>query len=379
MTPVNIATVILAKAGEYLVAPIGNQLSYFHGYNTNIENFQKQLEKLCDSRTRIRQSVNAATRNGEQIKAGVQKWLRNADLVIAEAEEFNFEVQLNRRCFNGWCPDWMSRYKLSKEAINKTATIAELHGNGQIEHVSLPAPPPGIAFISGKDFVTVESIESTMDQIVEALQDSECDIVGVYGMGGIGKTTLVKEAGKRVKDLGLFDEVVLAVVSQTPNLRKIQGQIADMLGMKFSEESEIGRAGRLYGRLKNEERVLIILDDVWASINLVDVGIPRGDDHKGCKILLTTRRESVCLVMGIRMKKFQVSHLSIEESWDLFRKSAGTIVDSSTLNGVAMEVSRECGGLPLALVTVGRALRDKGLEEWKTALQQLKKSKPSID
>lgn len=379
MTPVNIATVILAKAGEYLVAPIGNQLRYFHGYNTNIENFQKQLEKLCDSRTRIQQSVNAATRNGEQIKAGVQKWLRNADLVIAEAEEFDFEVQLNRRCFSGWCPDWMSRYKLSKEAINKTATIAELHGNGQIEHVSLPAPPPGIAFISGKDFVTVESIESTMDQIVEALQDSECDIVGVYGMGGIGKTTLVKEVGKRVKDLGLFDEVVLAVVSQTPNLRKIQGQIADMLGMKFSEESEIGRAGRLYGRLKNEERVLIILDDVWASINLVDVGIPRGDDHKGCKILLTTRRESVCSVMGIRMKKFQVSHLSIEESWDLFRQSAGTIVDSSTLNGVAMEVSRECGGLPLALVTVGRALRDKGLEEWKTALQQLKKSKPLID
>ncbi|KAL7217026.1 hypothetical protein ACSBR1_028860 [Camellia fascicularis] len=379
MTPVNIATVILAKAGEYLVAPIGNQLRYFHGYNINIENFQKQLEKLCDSRTRIQQSVNAATRNGEQIKAGVQKWLRNADLVIAEAEEFDFEVQLNRRCFNGWCPDWMSRYKLSKEAINKTATIAELHGNGQIEHVSLPAPPPGIAFISGKDFVTVESIESTMDQIVEALQDSECDIVGVYGMGGIGKTTLVKEVGKRVKDLGLFDEVVLAVVSQTPNLRKIQGQIADMLGMKFSEESEIGRAGRLYGRLKNEERVLIILDDVWASINLVDVGIPRGDDHKGCKILLTTRRESVCSVMGIRMKKFQVSHLSIEESWDLFRKSTGTIVDSSTLNGVAMEVSRECGGLPLALVTVGRALRDKGLEEWKTALQQLKKSKPLMD
>ncbi|KAI8009711.1 hypothetical protein LOK49_LG06G02952 [Camellia lanceoleosa] len=91
-----------------------------------------ELEKLCDSRTRIQQSVNAATRNEEQIKADVQKWLRNADLVIAEAEEFDFEVQLNRRCFSGWCPDWMSRgWWMRKNFVLFTIHLALLsHGIG---------------------------------------------------------------------------------------------------------------------------------------------------------------------------------------------------------------------------------------------------------
>jgi disease resistance protein RPS2 len=46
----------------------------------------------------------------------------------------------------------------------------------------------------------------------------------------------------------------------------------------------------------------------------------------------------------------------------------------STLNTVAREVARECHGLPIALVTVGRALRGKSAVQWKVASIQLKES-----
>ncbi|KAI8006686.1 Disease resistance protein [Camellia lanceoleosa] len=351
---------LLMKAGEYLVEPVGQQLRYLFCYNKNVENFHKEVEKLGDTRDSMQQCVEAAKRNGEEIRINIQKWLTNMDGVLAEVEGLGHELNSKKRCFNGLCPDWSSRYKFSKEAIKKTAIVTELQGNVKFGNVSVPVPPPSTEFILSNDLVTFQSTESTIDQIMEALQDDRCDIVGVYGMGGIGKTTLVKEV----------------------DLRKIQGQLADLLGLKFSEETEIGRAGRLYERLKKEKGVLIILDDIWSSINLAEVGIPRGKEHKGCKIILTTRQGHVCnTAMGDHMEKVPVRLLSTEESRDLFRKYVGGAVNNApTLNCVAMEVARECQGLPLALVTIARALRDRDIEEWRTALQQLKKSKSvSID
>ncbi|KAL7186534.1 hypothetical protein ACSBR2_028299 [Camellia fascicularis] len=373
---------LLMKAGEYLVEPVGQQLRYLFCYNKNVENFHKEVEKLGNMRDSMQQCVEAAKRNGEEIRIDIQKWLTNVDGVLAEVEGLGHELNSKKRRFNGLCPDWSSRYKFSKEAIKKTAIVTELQGNVKFGNVSVPVPPPSTEFILSNDLVTFQSTESTIDQIMEALQDDRCDIVGVYGMGGIGKTTLVKEVGKRAKELNLFDKVLMAIVSQTPDLRKIQGQLADLLGLKFSEETEIGRAGRLYERLKKEKGVLIILDDIWSSINLAGVGIPRGKEHKGCKIILTTRQGHVCnTAMGDHMEKVPVRLLSTEESWDLFRKYVGGAVNNApTLNCVAMEVARECQGLPLALVTVARALRDRYIEEWRAALQQLKKSKSvSID
>ncbi|GFZ04936.1 hypothetical protein Acr_17g0005080 [Actinidia rufa] len=279
----------------------------------------------------------------------------------------------DKRCFGGWSADWTSRYKLGKEAALKTANIMELQGDAQFVNISVRVPPPSIVFKN--DLVTFESSESTIDEIMEALHDDKCDIIVVYGMGGLGKTTLVKEVGKRAKELKLFDQVVMAVVSQTPDLRKIQGQLGDMLGVQFREETESGRADRLFARLKYEKRTLVILDDIWKSIKLADIGIPQGEEHKGSKIILTTRGANACNAMGVNMKKIPVRFLSSEESWDLFRKYVGPVIDTSALNDVAMEVAKECQGLPLALVTVGRALRDRSLEGWKAALQRLKRSK----
>ena len=52
------------------------------------------------------------------------------------------------------------------------------------------------------------------------------------------------------------------------------------LGLKFEEESEWGRTARLNERIK-KEKILIILDYIWAQLYLEEVGIPFGYDHKG--------------------------------------------------------------------------------------------------
>ena len=68
-----------------------------------------------------------------------------------------------------------------------------------------------------------------------------------------------------------------------------------MLGMKFEEESEHRRATRLHQRMKDEKTILVILDDLWAKLDLDKIGIPsQADQHKGCKLLLTSRNRDCC-------------------------------------------------------------------------------------
>jgi Leucine-rich repeat (LRR) protein len=77
--------------------------------------------------------------------------------------------------------------------------------------------------------------------------------------------------------------------------------------------------------------------------------------------------------MACQQKVF-LSLLSENEAWALFKINADLHDEDSDLNRVAKEVARECQGLPIALVAVGKALKDKSVVEWEVASEELKKS-----
>ncbi|KAL2337479.1 hypothetical protein Fmac_011925 [Flemingia macrophylla] len=199
-------------------------------------------------------------------------------------------------------------------------------------------------------------------------------MIGLYGIGGSGKTTLAKEVGKKVEELKLFEKVVMTSVSQTLNVRSIQAQMADKLGVHFQEESDEGRAQRLSQRLKNVA-TLIILDDVWQKLNFEEIGIPI-HGNKGCRVLLTTRNKEVCTLMQCQ-SIIGLDLLTSGEAWSLFKIHA-KINDESpyALKVVARKIVDECKGLPIAIVTVGSSLWDKSFDEWELALSKLEDSKP---
>lgn len=73
-------------------------------------------------------------------------------------------------------------------------------------------------------------------------------------------------------------------------MKRIRGEIADQLGLSFSEGSECEIAMVLCDRLRKEKKILVILDNIWTSLDLERVGMPLGDE---CKVLLTSIRLSV--------------------------------------------------------------------------------------
>ncbi|XP_028086512.1 disease resistance protein At4g27190-like [Camellia sinensis] len=71
--------------------------------------------------------------------------------------------------------------------------------------------------------------------------------------------------------------------------------------------------------------------------------------------------------------------LSEKEAWALFKKTVGNSVYSPELHDIASLVCKECGGLPIIILTVGAALKYKQKHVWKSALDQLKKNIAGIN
>ncbi|XP_039058516.1 probable disease resistance protein At4g27220 [Hibiscus syriacus] len=374
---VNSATSTVA---EYTFGVIKRGIGYIIYVDSNVQDLKEQVGNLEDARGRVQHSVDRAIRNAEKIEADVLKWLSNVDKKLTE----NFEEKLKKdeekakkKCFFALCPNVKSRYQVSKKAVDEKHAISELLEQGKFDKVSYSPPIEGVVT---KGYKAFESRTTTLKGIMEALKESSVRIVGIYGMAGVGKTTLAKEVSARVKEEHLFDEVAMSFVTDNPDIRKIQGEIADMLGLLYEKETVSGRAMELRERLKTDKRILIVLDDLWQKLDLEEVGISledeaaKGSSIAGCKILLTSRSLDVLRLMHAE-KSFEVEILSKEESMILFVKTVGNI--SGGYERRANELVEKCEGLPVAILAIANTLKEKDLASWDDALLQLRRSNPS--
>ncbi|MED6217320.1 hypothetical protein PIB30_016509 [Stylosanthes scabra] len=208
---------------------------------------------------------------------------------------------------------------------------------------------------------------------MNALRDPEVSMVGVYGLGGVDKTTLVEQVAQIAKKEKTFDTVVMATISKTPDIKTIQEEIADKLGLHHFEEVTVaGRAPRLCQRIKMEKTILLVLDDIWEALDLKKVGIPSEGEHSGCKILMTSRNLDLLRSMRVT-KHFWLKVLNDEESLSLFKSMAGNLDKEPDKHQIALQLAKKCAGLPILIVTTARSLIDQDIHAWKDALSQLVK------
>ncbi|GKV34668.1 hypothetical protein SLEP1_g43025 [Rubroshorea leprosula] len=210
-------------------------------------------------------------------------------------------------------------------------------------------------------------------------------MLGVWGMGGVGKTTIMKHVHNELLKEGKFKKIIWVTVSQNFDIPILQEQIACSLKGKLEKlQNATSRAGVLSKMLEEQKPHLLILDDVWSSFRLEDVGIPKPNVTNGCKLVLTTRLQDVACSMDCRI--IQVKNLLKEEALKLFLNEVGDTVLSDHGGGIKRdlestlkEIVDECDGLPLALITVAGSL--KGISDsqlWSLALNQLRKYKRNV-
>ncbi|TYH74831.1 hypothetical protein ES332_D05G430500v1 [Gossypium tomentosum] len=361
------AEIVADQAREY-ASPY---LSSIFSYEKIVEDFTSKREELEGKKKRVDTRVDEAKKQNELIHTDVDNWLTSAEKELKETQNLKDEIDGVKR--SKWCRKLSWRCSLTKKLAEKIPIISKLLETSNFPQVGYRRPLQGIEFITSTDFMDSESSKSAFNQIMEAINAKGVNMIGLHGMPGVGKTTLAKEVGKHAREQKLFDKVVMFTMSQNPVINKIQDKVADIFGLKFDASSQEGRAEELFRSMQRVEKILVIVDDLWEEFKLEDIGIPFGDDHKGCKILLTTRQQQVCSKMKCQ-KEIQLGILSKDEAWVLFRDKAGLEDDCSTLNDVAKEVAAECKGLPLAIVVVAKALKGESLNGWRDANQRFKDS-----
>ncbi|TXG66092.1 hypothetical protein EZV62_007367 [Acer yangbiense] len=371
---VEIAISVAAKLAEFLVAPIVLPFSYIWNYKTNFQNLETEVGKLKVKQDEVQHLVDDARRNGEEIEQHVIDWL---DTVKKKVDEVSSEIiqekgeQVNMKCFKGFCPNPKKRYQHSRKALHKAKSVVGLQKEGNFEKVSYRTIPKETWIPSYKGYEAFESRMSTLENILNTLSNPDINMFSIYGVGGIGKTTLARAIAKHAEDNKLFDVIAFAEVSAVPDIRKIQGEIADMFGLTFREESVPGRASKLHKCLmEQKKKILLVLDNIWATLELDKVGIPFRND---CKVLLTARDLNALTLTGSQLN-FSMDVLNDQEAWNLFSTTAGDCIEQKRdFQVLAKEVAKACGGLPIAIVTIAKALRNKNKFEWRNALQELKR------
>ncbi|KAI9162004.1 hypothetical protein LWI28_022764 [Acer negundo] len=130
-------------------------------------------------------------------------------------------------------------------------------------------------------------------------------------------------------------------------------------------------------KILSKKKFVLLLDDIWDRVDLTKIGVPLATPKNiASKVVFTTRFIDICCLMESN-SKFKVECLTDEEAWKLFQNKVGedTLNSHSDILELAKSVAQECGGLPLALITIGRAMAYKKTpEEWNYAIQVLKRS-----
>lgn len=237
------------------------------------------------------------------------------------------------------------------------------------------------------DEAKLVGIEEPKKEIINLLVDDnrECKIICVVGMGGLGKTTLVRSIYNDAEVKKKFPRRAWITISQSFNEVELLEQLIVQLFDGSEEECSKVRDDK-YKQIRLKEiirlflegkRYLIALDDVWEKDgwDFFKLAFPN-NEHRS-RLMLTTRNTTVatsaCIDMGHRGKVHHLKSLSLEDSRTLFcRKIFPDKVCPDNFKDVAEELLKRCEGLPLAVETIsGMLAKDVRIERWEMVNRSL--------
>ncbi|KAK2986986.1 hypothetical protein RJ640_024884 [Escallonia rubra] len=281
---------------------------------------------------------------------------------------------------------WMERMKGWREALTQAADLGGMVLENQADghegkfiqkivqvldgklsrtHLSIPK------YLVGIDY-QVKSISSWLRN-----GPSDVGIMSLWGIGGIGKTTIAKRAFNL--NLGSFDAgSFLSDIAQTfresHGVLRLQKQLlSEILVGKKRKIRSVDEGIWTIRKAMSSKRVLLVLDDVEEDDQVNKILGMQNWFCKGSKIIITTRNQQFIKSHGAdKIHMVEVDKLLETESLKLFCWHAFGEEDTpeNCMDLVNTAVAY-CGRLPLALCLLGRLLFNKKVDYWKSILEQL--------
>jgi len=362
----NAMAVVTGAAGQFVADMIKGPVDAFMGQIDALINMEPNNQLMRDNRDRLKnlsQDISNNFRDNENTAPSpiIQSYLGKMHILMQKAEGIS----------NAKIPSLIPELAAEMEKLlNDLSIDLSISANARAtmspkEADVLLQPGPEFGFV-GKE---IETAETQLKTWISA-EPSEVRLIGVYGMPGVGKTSLLQRVYNFYKVSNVFDVVIWLTVSRDYGIRDLQGRIAKELKLDLSGISDLDtdKPKMMLSASLIKRKFLLIFDDIWAALDLQKLGVAFGTT-KGSKVVFSTRSTDLTLMNS--EKSIKVDPLSREEGWELFERVAfksGHVPEE--LKKCARKIADECECLPLAITVVATVMRGKGraVEDWNTCL-----------
>ncbi|GMY05661.1 disease resistance protein SUMM2 [Fagus crenata] len=355
-----------------------NQAKYICGLEENLELLTNRMNDLNNLSQEVRRRVAREEMQQMRRTERVNGWLQRVEGLERQVEVIlqNDTEELQKKCLLNCFPrNCNCSYRLGKAVSKKIIAVSDAINKADFDVVAYQLPRAPVDEMPMEN-ITV-GLEPLLQEVWSCLDDKNVRIIGLYGIGGVGKTTLLKMINNEFRNQSHnFDVVIWVVASKEVNMEKIQEVIRKKLEISdqiWDGKSEEERPGEIL-RVLRTRRFMLLIDDIWEQIDLANLGIPLLNHENLSKVVFTTRSKDVCGLMEAE-RRIKVECLAREEALNLFQKKVGeeTLRSHPDIPELAKIAAEECEGLPLALITIGRAMCSKKTpRDWNHAISVLR-------
>ncbi|XP_030935982.1 TMV resistance protein N-like [Quercus lobata] len=199
-------------------------------------------------------------------------------------------------------------------------------------------------------------------------------IIGVWGMGRIGKTTLARVVFHMVSNKfeGCCFLANVREVYEKEGLVRLQEQfILQIFNESMSIQDVCHGVSVIENRLRHK-RILLVLDDVNQLDQINKLAEKRIWFGSGSRVIITTRDRHLLEILEVE-EIFDVEGLNYNEALHLLSlKAFKKVHPPKDYIEVSKDIVYYANGLPLAIEILGSFLFDRSIDKWKSTLNKLK-------
>ncbi|XWS10007.1 hypothetical protein CRYUN_Cryun39dG0038500 [Craigia yunnanensis] len=199
---------------KFIGRPAKKYLNYHRKFNKFVDDFKQAQEDLHDRNSDIQRQLQVENRFGKKPKQEVESWLKKVEKEFRGAQRVEDEVNKGKYLF---------RSCLAKLVDETAQAMKEVIAEGVFSG-SLVVNDPSTTKV---ELPTEELTGATrVEEIYQYLMADEVRMIGVCGMGGIGKTTIMNHVYNKLSEETKFSKLIWITVSQDFDIRSLQNKIA---------------------------------------------------------------------------------------------------------------------------------------------------------